>query len=138
MTVTDTLGRAAVSLQTNVGSGSVTVSGLSNPYTYTWGNPGGSPPPTGQTADSGNTQYCNGRIPAYSQNTQVVTSVTLPNGQEYQFSYGGTYGLLSQITYPTGAWVKYTWGVSTRGDQVALSDSLAIPEFVGTPMTSPR
>ena len=61
----------------------------------------------------------------------MVTSVTLPNGQEYQFSYGGTYGLLSQITYPTGAWVKYTWGVSTRGDQVALSDSLGNPGVCG-------
>jgi len=33
----------------------------------------------------------------------------LPNGKQYQFAYEPVYGLLKQITYPTGATIKYTW-----------------------------
>src|SRR3984885_9448082 len=47
----------------------------------------------------------------------AVHSITLPNTQQYVFYYGddnpngysNPYGLLSEVDYPTGAWVRYTW-----------------------------
>lgn len=41
-----------------------------------------------------------------------VPTLTLPNGQSYQFTYESTYGMMNQITYPTGATAQYTWGVN--------------------------
>src|SRR5579862_3325188 len=39
----------------------------------------------------------------------LLSSLQLPNGQSYQFTYDATYGLLSKMIYPDGAWVSYTW-----------------------------
>lgn len=43
----------------------------------------------------------------------VISSITLPNGQKYQFHYDPTYGLIDEIDFPGGGWVKYTWGVDS-------------------------
>jgi len=37
-----------------------------------------------------------------------LTSLTLPNNQTFYFSYWND-GKLSQITYPDGGWIRYTW-----------------------------
>ena len=56
--------------------------------------------------------------PSVSDTQTVVSSITLPNGQQFKFYYGADnpdpslnnpYGLLSEIDYPDGGWVKYTW-----------------------------
>ena len=111
-TITDTLGRAAVQSSGFGTSGNtVTVAGLPSNYVVNW-----------TTATSGyavnattvfNDGYCNNFLNESSSPTPVVSSITLPNGKQYTFLYDGTYGLLKQITYPTGGWVKYSWGLNS-------------------------
>ena len=48
----------------------------------------------------------------------VLSSLVLPNGQKYQFFYG-TYGLLNEIIYPDGGWIKYTWVMSSQPYELA-------------------
>ena len=52
----------------------------------------------------------------------VVQSITLPNGQQYTFEYNDPYGLISQINYPNGGWVKYTWKLSDTFSDSAMFD----------------
>ena len=58
-----------------------------------------------------------------NENQVVIDHITLPNGQIYQFYYGDNnpdstfdnpYGLISEIVYPNGGWVKYKWGLPTN------------------------
>jgi hypothetical protein len=42
----------------------------------------------------------------------VVQTLSGPNGQSYTFHYDSTYGLVNEIDYPGGGWVKYTWKLS--------------------------
>jgi hypothetical protein len=51
----------------------------------------------------------------------VVTSIKLPNGQEYQFTYDPTYGLLSKIKYPWGGFISYTWGLNSQAAIVSYA-----------------
>jgi RHS repeat-associated protein len=51
-----------------------------------------------------------------STSNPVVVKMQQPDGLYYTFSYDPTYGLLNKITYPTGAWVQYTWGVNSLSD----------------------
>ena len=53
-------------------------------------------------------------FPANSATMTVIKSITLPNGQVYQFSYDPTYGTMNEIIYPNGGWVKYTWGLNAN------------------------
>ncbi len=125
-TITDTLGRTVVSKTSSSGTDTVSVSGLSNPYTVTWETI----TPTGFTAPSddvnGTSSSCG--ISKGGSPETVIKSITLPNGEEYQFSYDPTYGTVSEITYPTGGYVSYQWGMPT-----SYSASVA---FMGTNMTS--
>ena len=52
-----------------------------------------------------------------------VTTISLPNGTSYKLSYDPNYNLLSKITYPSGAYVKYTWGINQRSDAAAWGNS---------------
>ncbi|WP_164981467.1 RHS repeat-associated core domain-containing protein [Silvibacterium dinghuense] len=38
-----------------------------------------------------------------------ISSIELPNGKSYSFTYDSTYGYVSQITFPTGGYVKYSY-----------------------------
>ena len=50
---------------------------------------------------------------------QILNSISMPNGQQYTFYYGNNnptdstilnpYGLINEIIYPDGGWVKYKW-----------------------------
>jgi hypothetical protein len=121
--VTDTAGRTAVSSSGFGASGNtVTVSGLGGTYTVYWGTASSNFSVNAQAVYPSN--ECRGM--ANSSGTQaVITAITLPNGQQYQFSYESTYGLLSQITYPTGAWIKYTWALNPQ------SEFAQFPDLVG-------
>ena len=44
----------------------------------------------------------------------AVTSITRPDGTGYTFQYDPTYGTISSITFPTGGYVRFVWGI--RGD----------------------
>lgn len=59
----------------------------------------------------------------------ALTSVTLPNGLAYQFTYNAALGELSKITYPTGGYTRYDYGTFTHYWQAqdALSIDAAAP-----------
>ena len=66
--------------------------------------------------------------PARTGSFITVSQITLPNGQSYHFYYGADnphsgysnpYGLLSEIDYPDGGWVRYTWKLSDTTNELA-------------------
>ena len=76
-------------------------------------------------------------------NIQVISSITLPNGQAYRFYYGddnphgitNPYGLISEIDYPDGGSVRYTWKLSdTYSD---LLDYTGVAPGGNTPIVVP-
>jgi len=111
--VTDELGRALLSSSGFGATGNtIAVSGISNPYSVTWGS-ATSNFSVSETYPPNAPANC--PIPSSVSGTQsVMTAITLPNGQNYQFSYDPTYGELSKITYPAGGYVSYSWGLNVQ------------------------
>jgi RHS repeat-associated protein len=115
-TMKDTLGRQVLSSSGFGPSGStntVSISGLANQYQISWETvsanyiipeKGVSPGPCG--------------IGEVNNTAVVIKSITLPNSEEYQFFYD-SHGLISEIVYPTGAWIKYTWKASDTTSEIA-------------------
>ncbi len=97
----------------------VTVSGLGAPYTLTWTTlatptfttPVTSPVVSGNVACGAPTHYAWSTI---NNNDHVVSSLTLPNGKSVSFAYDTTYGQVNKITYPTGGYVRYVWGMNAQ------------------------
>jgi RHS repeat-associated protein len=130
VTITDDLGRAA--LQTvgfGVSGSTINVAGVANPYTLTWATNTNnytypviqySQGPSGQPscAAAGTTQSA-----SYPLVGPGITQLKLPNGQSYSFSYNSN-GLLQQITYPSGGYVSYVWGIN----QESAGFSFIIPQ----------
>jgi len=68
-------------------------------------------------------------IPSVNDSQTVISKITLPNTQSYNFYYGtdvsphgaatNPYGLLSEIDYPSGGWVTYSWKLSDTPNEVA-------------------
>ncbi len=118
-TATDTAGRTVISSNGFGTTGNtVTVSGIPNSYGLNWGttatwNYGSGADLMYQTPNSSCSPSIN-----YQPNgsSAVLSSLTLPNGRSYTFSYDPTYGLLNKIVYPTGAWVQYTWGFNSQSE----------------------
>jgi RHS repeat-associated protein len=120
-TVTDTLGRTLLTSSGFGASGNtMTVSSLR--YSTTWG--------TSNLNYSANASLLfNGSGKCYSSfnsdtgTNNVITQITLPNTQFYQFSYDSTYGVVNQITYPTGGYVQYVWGLNDLSEAADFEDS---------------
>jgi RHS repeat-associated protein len=108
LTIQDTLGRNVVSISGLGATGNtVTISGLQNPYTLTWGTTTTNIEPANKYVGSGD--GCNG-FTVDSETDNVVTAIQLPDGQSFYFGYNsGSTGLVNQITYPSGAYVSYTY-----------------------------
>jgi RHS repeat-associated protein len=110
----------------------LTVSGAQ--YQATWTTTSASysvPPPVEVNAQPG--QYCIA-WPSVSATETVISSITLPNGGKYQFYYGtnpngavynNPYGLLSEIDYPDGGWVRYNWTMNAASEP-AIYTSLGV------------
>jgi len=47
--------------------------------------------------------------PTGSMSTPVISSISLPNGRSWTFSYGGAWGELSKVTLPTGGYIRYIY-----------------------------
>ncbi|MBV9075573.1 MAG: hypothetical protein JOZ10_18275, partial [Acidobacteria bacterium] len=107
-TVTDSAGRMVLSTGTNSNYlfNSMNVSGLA-PITIQW-----------ETVSGGFCLQSEGQsgLCAASGVMSAIQSITLPNQTQYSFQYDPTTGLLSQITYPSGGWVKYQWGTNPMGE----------------------
>ena len=94
------------------------------------GGVGTHPGVVGQTADASNSSdsYCATGSPIqWPTASGLLPSRCRSHGpaerRNYEFGYDGTTGLLKQITYPDGGWVKYTWGWSTRADHIYSYDT---------------
>ncbi len=121
----DDAGRAVVTLAYSTTSPNtpttVTVTGLSNPYTITSGTASSNFTIATTLLDAspcaGPTSLSNG------QTQSTFTAITLPNGKSFQFQYDSTYGLLTKVVYPSGGYVSYTWGLNTQSDVVTVKQS---------------
>lgn len=127
---TDTLGRTAVSWSGFGASGNtVTIAGLGAPYSLTWGSTSFSFGVNAQ--QSGTNGGCGGIVSASGSHSDVTTLQLPNNGQHYTFYYGtnpdptysNPYGLISEIDYPTGGWVKYQWAKNTRSEFGVFPDA---------------
>jgi len=128
-TFTDTAGRIVVS-SNGMGPGGTTntlsFSGLN--YEVTWETS----PTLNFTVPStqiNNYGYSCSPPPARTGTITTVSQIKLPNGGVYQFYYGtnnphtgytNPYGLLSEIDYPDGGWVRYTWKLSDTMNELAV------------------
>lgn len=110
VTYTDTIGRTALHTS-GIGANpdTITVGGLSSPYSVHWttatasfnlnmlnlepGVPGVQPCPT-----------------SMSGNSKVASSIVLPDGRQFTFTYDPTYGMVQKIVYPSGGYVRYVLG----------------------------
>jgi len=124
-------------------------------YTLTWASVGAGFTVSGQQelndpneSDPSNPSYCTG-FGSASNYYPVVTAITLPNGQQYQFQYDTTdgvstttYGLVSKIIYPTGGYVSYVWGENKLSNFILGSDSNGNPNtcsyIYGVPAVTDR
>jgi RHS repeat-associated protein len=113
LTYTDTIGRTALSIPTfGASPDDVSVAGLTIPYKVSWTTVSASFPIT-MTPFSGN-GTCTG--PGAQPPIQAVSAITFPNGEGYTFTYDPIYGQVSKITYPTGGYVRYVWGLNPKSE----------------------
>jgi hypothetical protein len=132
-TMKDTLGRPVYTISGfripynyTSSTTNISVTGTANPYVATWeGNARNFT--LGYTADppSGLNGCASPLIQAGSTlndptSSTTMSSLELPDGQKYQFTYDSTYGLLSKVIYPTGGYVQYDWGVNSRSDDASF------------------
>ena len=115
LTLTDSIGRTSLNIPTfGASQDSLTVSGISNPYKVNW--------TTVQANFSVNLYHIGGDTcagtgsPGSQPSITAISSIVLPNGEQYTFSYDPAYGLISKLTYPTGGYVRYVWGVNVESE----------------------
>jgi YD repeat-containing protein len=135
-TVQDTAGRTVVSYSWPAVAGvlqPVTVGGLT--YNVMWTTvsaaSGALPYSLNQEVTDGVVQCSANGIPPMNDTQSAIHSISLPNGQSYNFFYGtdvssthsqtfpNPYGLLNEIDYPSGAWVTYQWGTTSTYNELA-------------------
>ena len=133
-TMTDSAGRTAISAQAFGAAGTTTtVTAAGTTYQVVWKNvsSGSFTVPSqwvGPAGGPGSGFWCNG-IPAVTAvNQTVISQIILPNGQSYRFYYGSDnpntsyqnpYGMISEIDYPNGGIVRYTWKLSDTMNEFA-------------------
>jgi RHS repeat-associated protein len=129
VTLTDTLGRVVVSIADGSGGypSSYTVGGLEfNPTwetattTATFSSPDAAqidvPPSSGNGYDI---VPCTASFAVQNATVTGMSTLSLPNGQSYTFKYDPEWGLVNEIDYPDGGWVKYTWKMSDTNSELA-------------------
>jgi RHS repeat-associated protein len=94
----------------------ISVSGLTNPYTVTWGTVT-SNFTVDWTPELVSPNCVNDPIPPESGTDPVITKISLPdNTSSYTLEYNDPVsGLLTGITYPSRATVTYTWALNGLG-----------------------
>jgi RHS repeat-associated protein len=121
--VTDSLGRPAISISGTGPNGSNTTNTISVPgqsFTVNWTTTTANytPPYTNENVPGAS---CYDNIAGINDTFSVISSILLPNNKSYNFYYGNNvtsggypnpYGLINEIDYPSGAWVRYKWKLS--------------------------
>jgi hypothetical protein len=123
-TFTDSAGRQVFSSNGFSGAGatnSITVGGLT--YQVTWTSANANYSVSSQQINPVAGVQCNPVLPVNSSQA-VISSITFPNKETYNFSYNDPYGLISEIQYPDGGWVQYTWKLSDTLSELAIFDGL--------------
>ena len=116
-TLTDTLGRTVIN-DSGFGTSpeTLSVAGLTRSYTLYWST---LPAATFTTTFTNfGTSPC--PAPVHSGG-EVLSALGLPNGQSLSFGYDQAYGMVNRITYPTGAYVRYVWGMNPQSEAGAWS-----------------
>ncbi len=109
----------------------VTVSGLGAGYTLNWtalATPTFSTPITTEYGTCTTSHSGWGSI-------KGASNLTLPNGKSYSFAYDSTYGLVNKITYPSGGYVRYVWGMNAQAE---LASDMACTMLYGVPAITDR
>jgi YD repeat-containing protein len=128
-TVTDSLGRPlyTVTDSSMAGTSSFThptdittyTTGTPAHYTLTWGRTNfgfNFPRPTSDDV-IGSSGYPGAVGPGPGTGSiEVLQSILLPDSTSYEFTYDTTYGVIRQINFPTGGYVRFTWGIRAVGD----------------------
>lgn len=141
MQVTDTSGRILFSPWCGGGNGFY-VGNLYFTTTWTTTQPNFSEQPNVDYAQidpppSSYNVFCSATFAIAPSNPMtVLRALTLPNGQQYGFKYDSTYGLVNEIDYPDGGWVKYTWGLADEKNELGsfagkFTQNESIPPVVG-------
>ena len=89
------------------------------PYTYHYATyPINSQPGLSIAVHPASTSNCYGvsSLPTGGNSFTDVETLSLPNGQAYNFGYEPQWGLVNSITYPTGATVSYTWAINSLSE----------------------
>jgi len=118
LTYTDTIGRPALSISSFGGTpDNISVYGLSQPYQVQWTSIAGKFPITMNPVPDMSASNCGISNGGGSEgSSSAISSIMMPNGQQYGFSYDPTYGMVSQINYPSGGSVKYEWGLNSQSE----------------------
>jgi RHS repeat-associated protein len=135
--ITDQLGRSVLSTNGFGGTGgtasdTINVSGF-GAYSATWSAPQSFNWPnnseTTLVSPGPDLGHCGPPLTNATGSQPVITQITLANSQSFQFAYDSVTGLLSQITYPNGALVSYTW----TANPLSASNTYAVPPSTGSP-----
>lgn len=128
---------ASIVTYTTGSSATYTLSWESAPYNFTFPEPttsditgsGGAYPPQVTPGPGAGSVY-------------VLHSITLPDTTTYVFTYDPTYGVVRQITFPTGGYVRFVWQIRDVADynyytKVGGMSGLAVSDvYVSHPTTS--
>jgi YD repeat-containing protein len=145
LSMIDTLGRPVITISGSSQATNYAVGGLNFPVTWEAVPTGLSLAPAAssqQLYPFPESLYTSGAIscaasflaPAGQQGAslQVIHTLELPNTQTYTIQYDPVWGLPSQITYPDGGWVAYTWKLSDDVNTVVTFDGKQ-PQMSGAP-----
>jgi YD repeat-containing protein len=128
ITYTDSIGRAALSIPTfGANPDSITVSGFTAPYKVSWTPVQANFSVTLTPAATGANEAC--APPGPQPAVQAVSAIVLPNGQQFTFDYiSNIYGMVDKITYPSGGYVRYVWGLNPQAEygQWPIYSSMAV------------
>lgn len=110
----DTLGRTALSDSGFAKSPeTITMAGLTSPYTVTWAAIGSTFTASIANLDTSGLGSC--PTPSHG-GSNAISTIALPNGRQFSFMYDSAYGMLSRITYPSGGYVRYVWGLNPQSE----------------------
>lgn len=127
VTYTDSIGRTVLSIPTFEGNpDSITVSGFTTPYKVYWTAVQADFSVTLTPLAIGVNEAC--APPGPQPAVQAVSAIVLPNGQEFTFDYSNnSYGMVDKITYPSGGYVRYVWGLNPQAEYGAWPIYSALP-----------
>jgi RHS repeat-associated protein len=115
----------------------LTVSGLSAPYTLTWT---ALAEPTFATPVTTISGTCPSPVHTWGT-TVAVSAITLPNGKSFSYTYDPVYGLVNRMTYPSGGYVRFVWGMDSQAEYGHATDQYGndtCEMYYGVPVVTDR